>query len=101
MTVFDVEEILHQTVSGQRLDEVCDRRLPITPEDLLINGLKTPLMGDLFEIADGASVIDELNKTTIRAVRDDGVRLHPDLDVLLLEDRVQQGDQLHGHVLLA
>lgn len=58
-------------------------------------------MRDLFEEADGAGVVDELDESAVPAVGDDGVGPDPDLDVLFLVDFVDEADELHGHVLLA
>jgi hypothetical protein len=82
------------------LDEVGDRCLPVYSEDLFVDVFETAFVGDLFQVADGAGVVDEFDETAVAAVRDYGVGLYPDFDVLFLKDLVYEGDQLHRHVLL-
>lgn len=63
--VFYVEEVLDQTVSCQRLDEISHSRLPIRPEDLLVDVAQGPLMRHLLEVADCPRVVDKLYQATI------------------------------------
>lgn len=62
VSILDVEVILDQGVSSKTLDEVSETGLPIKSEDLPIDVLQTALMRHLFEKADGASIVDELDK---------------------------------------
>lgn len=62
VSILDVEVILDQGVSSKTLDEVSETGLPIKSEDLPIDVFQTALMRHLFEKADGASIVDELDK---------------------------------------
>ena len=100
MSVLDVEKVLDQTIASQRLYKVRDGCFPVHSEDLTIYITEASLVGDLLQVADSLCVINKLDETTVRAVRDDGVWSDPDLDVFFGENLVDEGNQLHGHVLL-
>lgn len=44
MTIFDLEQILHQRIASQRVDEVGDRFLPVYAEKLLVDLPETLLL---------------------------------------------------------
>ena len=100
MPVFDVEEILNQTIPCQRLYKVSDSCFPIIAKDLFIDIPKTPLMWYFLEIADSSGIINKLNETTIWAVWYNGIGFHPYFNILFDEYLVDKCDQLHSHILL-
>ena len=83
VSVFNVKQVLDQTVACQALNEVSGWCLPIGPKDLLVYVLETAFVGDLLEVADSSSVIDELDKPTVRTVRNNGIWSYPYFYVFL------------------
>lgn len=83
------------------MNEISDTCLPIRAEYLLINILETTLFRGLFKETDGPRIIDKLNQATIRTIRDDGIGLNPNLNVLFLENLMEKVDELHSHILLS
>ena len=98
--VLYVEVVLNEAVPSQTLDEVGDAGLPVRPKDLSVDVVEAAFVANLFEVANGAGVVDELDQSAVAGVGHDVVGPHPDLDVFLFEDIPEEGDQLHSHVLL-
>ena len=59
--VLDFKEVLEQTVASEGLDEVSNSCLPVATKYLLVYVPQTALVGDLLQVADSPSVVNELN----------------------------------------